>query len=453
MENTLNKRLEGIRLTGAKLLGTNLRFNRCDLMAYTYEGSEIAKAQGGHHHSGEEMMQSRAEMMVGFMTLGIPASSMEQKEKPEAKEHTLDLSGCYLVPFTRTSFAYLESISLASLEMLAKRAVEAGVCTIYIVSQALNSVAMFDLLGLFNTTSSVQMLGVIEPKTNPADSKSKLSDISRLKSAGGAAIATYSSLSSNEAALLHNYSKLLGIPLLANTYEPSLGGDCEERSMLGFEMGFYEMRGYANSLEIARMRVLQEDIGSTLALTHMHSLSARAFKGMDARSFIDIAYLLFDERYMQDYNAMAKTYPPLLKDDSARALLEALLEDPRALITPSFYKETNKALPYFEAAAGIDTLSNYYLLLYGLLLERIGFSEANLAKLIAKSTSELTPSASLGNPPHENDLRASYSIDALDQDFLVLDFSAKSTLRGSLLSCEVPLRCKGYIVDGIFYHE
>jgi dihydroorotase len=230
----------------------------------------------------------------------------------------------------------------------------------------------------------------------------KLTNISKLKSAGAKMLYLESSEDANIIKRVFEYSKLLDIEVLCFAQDKTIANNgVMNESNISSELG---LRAIAELSEIADVAKVVEIAKSTDAnviisnITTKESIEiiTRAKKsGVNIKAQVSIHHLLLDDTLCLGFNTYAKINPPLRSKDTQKKLLDKLVDNEIDLLSSMHYQVSKiyKDLTFDDARFAIDSIDEYFSIAYTNLVKSGIISLSKLSQLISYKV----PTIKVGN--------------------------------------------------------
>jgi len=232
----------------------------------------------------------------------------------------------------------------------------------------------------------------------------KLTNISKLKSAGASSLYIKSSEDGNSIKRVFEYSKLLDIRVFCHCEDITLSNNgVMNDSPISANLGLSgipeisEVVDVAKILQIAKeseAKIVISNISSTKSLT----LIKQAQKGgVDVKAQIGIHHILSDDSSCLGCNTYAKINPPLRDKDSVSKLRLELIDGNIDMISSmqSEFGEVYKDLTFDDAKFGIDIIQEYFALLYTNLVRSKDITLSKLSQLISYNPTSLVKDSNM----------------------------------------------------------
>lgn len=285
----------------------------------------------------------------------------------------VDISNKVLLPqfIDLNTYPKDKNLSINAINNLYKKAVKGGVGCILIMPDTMPSIDNEIIAELVNVINKEGIYSI----TNAINSNGKISDISIIHSYGARGIYLQSNLNSNIIDKIAKYAKMLDIPIFVNAYD-AMGG-LINYGEVSFELGLEprhplsEIKEVSKIIEVAIFYNIKV-IFSAISEPRSIELINEAKKiNPNIFSEVSIHHLTLNDKECENYNTKAKINPPL-KDEKAREkLMYALIENKIDLLTSLQCENSlkNKELVFNEAAFGLDSIENYFGILFTKLIK------------------------------------------------------------------------------------
>jgi len=214
----------------------------------------------------------------------------------------------------------------------------------------------------------------------------KLTDISILKDKGASAIYINSDEDMNLLKRVFEYAEFLNIPVFVNAYNKSLTGVMHD-SKTAYSLGVSAIPSFAESAEVAKICEMAKHFRAKIVLLSITSKdSLKILKNRPSNVYVDVCIdnLYFTDEYLNDFNTLYKTFPPLRSQKDKEALLNACEEGIIDFISSNHIATNQKDLPIEEAEFGISKLDIFTQLAYSLPL-----TTQTVTKLISTNPANL----------------------------------------------------------------
>ncbi|RDU55032.1 dihydroorotase [Helicobacter sp. MIT 00-7814] len=271
------------------------------------------------------------------------------------------------------------TLSRKSLSTLSLKALRGGFSTLLLLPQTsptIDSEAIIELVKSIDSTLEAHILPSIKPTFIDSE-RVKLTDISKLYTAGAQAIAFESDIEGNLLLRISQYAKMLKIPLICFAQNASLAQGVVSEGEFASRLGLPSISEKAQNIEVVKMceMLLGSEVEVVFsALSEPRSLEiVNQYKaqGLRAHAEVSLHHLILNESACEDYNTAGKINPPLLCESKRLELLDALQNDKIDVLTSLQCADFNSQKDQvFELASfGIDSIAYGFSLAYSKLVK------------------------------------------------------------------------------------
>ena len=323
-------------------------------------------------------------------------------DKIDIDDEVFDASGLVIMP-SIVDFGISvkdDKLNSKSIKELSTKASKSGFGYMGIISKntPIISESMIELIN--HTQNNSTHLSAI------ADSvyDKKLTNISKLKSAGASSLYIKSSEDGNSIKRVFEYSKLLDIRVFCHCEDITLSNNgVMNDSPISANLGLSgipeisEVVDVAKILQIAKeseAKIVISNISSTKSLTLIKQAQK---EGVDVKAQIGIHHILSDDSSCLGFNTYAKINPPLRDKDSVSKLRLELIDGNIDMISSmqSEFGEVYKDLTFDDAKFGIDIIQEYFALLYTNLVRSKDITLSKLSQLISYNPASLVKDSNM----------------------------------------------------------
>lgn len=311
---------------------------------------------------------------------------------PQENEEILDCTGKDLLPALIDIGIYPKNKSLSSstLSSLNGKCLQGGVGSVLLYGDLhplCNDANTLELIGFINSTLALNVFSSIHAFAPDG----RIADIASLKSCGAKALHCKSQdLEGYNLLTLLNYAKMLNLPLILMPHDAQLANGVIDAGSLGAQMGLPSIPSIAWSKEVAKLGEISRFFCTPMLLTLADPKSidyVKFFNTQGAQLLLQtsIHHLALEESHIQNYNTKAKIFPPLKNKASREALLQKICDGEIDCITSlqNATYNSHKDQVFELASSGIDTINEYFSLLYTYLVRT---KIITLAKLSAMTS-------------------------------------------------------------------
>ncbi|WP_066388244.1 amidohydrolase family protein [Helicobacter himalayensis] len=319
----------------------------------------------------------------------------------EENEEVIDIDSKLLMPafIDLNIYPKARTLSRKSLSTLSLKALKGGFSTLLLLPQTsptIDSEAIIELVKSIDSTLEAHILPSIKPTFIDSE-RVKLTDISKLYTAGAQAIAFESDIEGNLLLRISQYAKMLKIPLICFAQNASLAQGVVSEGEFASRLGLPSISEKAQNIEV--VKICEMLLGSEIevvfsALSEPRSLEiVNQYKaqGLRAHTEVSLHHLILNESVCEDYNTAGKINPPLLCESKRLELLDALQNDKIDVLTSLQCADFNSQKDQvFELASfGIDSIAYGFSLAYSKLIKPNILSLSALSRLFSHNPAKI----------------------------------------------------------------
>ncbi|MBM3708821.1 MAG: dihydroorotase [Actinobacteria bacterium] len=256
----------------------------------------------------------------------------------------------------------------------------------------------------------------------------EMTEMGILKDSGAAAFSDDGKCIQNAKLMyeIMKYSKIFEMPLILHEEEYSFSSSgMVHDGYYSAVLGLDGIPSLAEEIIVARDIMLAEKTGAQIHITHVSSkgsvelIKKAKEEGVNITCDVTPHHLYFDDSCLKDYNTNFKVNPPLRSSKDRQAIIESVKAGVIDAIASDHapHLETEKNIPFSEAANGVIGMETLFKAAYTLLCKKGSLSAVKLIKLLTKSPSKIL-----------NINTGKISPDSM-ADFVILDLERESVIR------------------------
>ena len=230
------------------------------------------------------------------------------------------------------------------------------------------------------------------------ENQDKLNEISRLLQSGAEVIQENSHINGNLLRRILQYALMKKVPFFCFCDNPDLNDNgVMHEGETSAKLGLAGISKVSEISEVAKVAAMSEYYGAktlfqSLSTSASLDIVARAkYHNPDIYAEVSIFHLILNDTACDDFNTLAKIYPPLRDEEERIKLVEALKRGKIELLTSlhAAKSRNSKDVPFNDAAYGADSLEEYLSLCYTFLVKEEVLDMQRLSIILSENPAKV----------------------------------------------------------------
>jgi|GEM_PF-3364561 len=200
----------------------------------------------------------------------------------------------------------------------------------------------------------------------------QLTEIATLIKKGAKGIYIHSDEPLNLIERVFQYGELLQVPVFVECINRAWNYGVMHEGESAYKLGVSGIPRYSESVEVVKVLELARHFDLDVVIMNITTKeSVQLLENRPTRVWVEVAIdnLYFSDQYLEGFNTLMKTYPPLREEEDRQALLEGVRKGIISFISSNHISALAKTLPLEEAEPGISKLDIFSQLVYSLPIE------------------------------------------------------------------------------------